>query len=282
MTIEVTILYDLFIIILFAIGSTYIYLSEMPNELVTTRYKVNRYHNKSFFGVTDGTRKLHLNGNNSFENGFDHGILLAEEIMDNINLFKKRANIKIPAWKLNDINKNLHINIRSELKGLTSAINSMYPGKVTYWDLLGFQLFTEFECFECITYAAKNKNDKVIFGHSINWPVNYDIEPICIKYQNYTSMSIPGFIGCITAHKDYFALATNFDMPKQEPNNRFLPNSLFNKNIMICANTFDEAIKIASNNKPRNSCYLTIADYKDVYSFKYELEKTLTFVKCLN
>lgn len=236
-------------------------------------YLTDRHYNNSTLDTSDpSVPTLYLNGATPFDNGFDYGIIMAEEIIHLVRRFKKIAGLKVPAWVLKDINNNLPDNIKSEIRGMYEAIDSVYFNTITYWDLLAIQLVPELDNLGCTCYATRSDNKKVILGRNMDWlpfsSAQYSIV-VCYRNHNYKSLVVPGLIGCVTAWKDKFAIAMNVVGLERELDTKLLPSTLFNKMIMIQANTYEQATKLASDKHPASPYHLTIAGALDCSSFSY-------------
>jgi len=234
-------------------------------------YNQDRRYNNSLLFTQGPVPILYLNGASAFDNGFDYGIIMADEIVELINRFKMFVNLKLPAWMLKDINNHLPNGIRDEIKGMYEAIDSIYFGEITYWDLLAIQLIPELDNMGCTCYA-KFYDGNVILGRNMDWlsfsSAQYSII-VSYRNHNYKSLVVPGLIGCVTSWNNKFALAMNVVGLERGIDTTLLPSTLFNKMIMIQANTFDEAIAIANGKHPASPYHLTIANYNDVHSFSY-------------
>ncbi len=247
----------------------------------TQYYLENRCYNASRLVVHDvQVPTLQLNGKTPFDNGFEHGILLAEEIIHLIHRFKKFVNPKIPAWVLKDVNNSLPDNIRSEIRGMYEAIDSIYMNELTYWDILMIQMIPEYGGLACTCYAAYDSEDakkKVILGRNMDWmPFSSAQYSIIIEYKNhgYKSLGMPGMIGCVTAWKPNFALAMNVVGGNHHHDTRLLPSMLFNKSIMIQANTYEHACRLASEKHPMADFHLTLACAEDASCYSYSVDDT--------
>ena len=182
-------------------------------------YLTDRYYNCSWLITNGSVPTLYLNGATPFDNGFDYGIIMAEEIIHLVRRFKKIAGLKVPAYVLKTIDNRLPDDIKSEIRGMYEAIDSVYFNKITYWDLLAIQLIPELDNLGCTCYAARSNNGKVILGRNMDWlpfsSAQYSII-VCYKNHNYKSLVVPGLIGCVTAWKDKFAIAMNVVGLEQE------------------------------------------------------------------
>lgn len=97
-------------------------------------YPTDRHYNNSTLDTSDpSVPTLYLNRATPFDNGFEYGIIMADEIIHLIRRFKKIAGLKVPAWVLKDINNNLPDSIKSEIRGMYEAIDSVYSDTITYW-----------------------------------------------------------------------------------------------------------------------------------------------------
>lgn len=236
-------------------------------------YLTDRHYNNSTLDTSSKVPTLYLNGATPFDNGFEYGIIMAEEIIHLVSRFKKIAGLKVSAWVLKDINNNLPDNIKSEIRGMYEAIDSIHFNAVTYWDLLAIQLIPELDNLGCTCYAAYNSDRQgILFGRNMDWlpfsSAQYSIV-VCYRNHNYQSLVVPGLIGCVTAWKDKFAIAMNVVGLERELDTKLLPSTLFNKMIMIQANTYDEATKLANDKHPAGPYHLTIAGFLNCSSFSY-------------
>lgn len=235
-------------------------------------YLTDRYYNSSWLDTTGDVPILYLDGGDSFSNGFDYGIIMCEEIIHLICRFKTIVNPKVPVWFLKEVDNNLPKVIRSEIKGMYEAINSVYPGKLTYWDLLTIQMVPELDNMGCTCYATYNAEADVILGRNMDWlPFSSAQYSIIVNYcsHNYRSLVVPGLVGCVTAWTPNYALAMNVVGLERELDTQLLPSMLFNKTLVIQANTFALATKMASERHPMAPYHLTIANKDDVHTMSY-------------
>ncbi len=237
------------------------------------QYKNVRRYNSSYLDNVNSQPTLHLNGKTPFDNGFEYGIIMCEEIIHLIRRFKTIVRPKVPAWALKNINNNLPATIRNEIRGMYEAIDSVYLNEVTYWDILMIQLVPELDNMACTCYAVYDENNQVIFGRNMDWlPFSSAQYSIVVNYKNhgYSSLVVPGLIGCVTAWNSQYVLAMNVVGGEQPPiSGELMPSTLFNKNIMIQASTADQANALATDLMPNSSYHLTIADKTNVKSYSY-------------
>lgn len=237
-------------------------------------YKVysDRSYGHSKLDTSGDVPTLYLNSATTFDNGFEYGTIMAEEIIHLIRRFKTITRCHIPMWLLRNIDSHLPENIKHEMRGMHVAIESTHRGDVTYWDILTIQLIPELDNMGCTCYAARDCNGKVILGRNMDWlpfsSAQYSII-VCYRKYGYKSLVVPGLIGCVTAWKDDFALAMNVVNSDYELNTERLPSTLFNKMIMMKSTTYDDATVLASQEYPSAPYHLTIAGVDDVQCFSY-------------
>ena len=236
-------------------------------------YKKGRFYNKSYL-ETGKTAHLYLNGATPFDNGYDHGVLLCDEIVHLVNKFKLIAAPTVPKRVLKHIDNKLPANIKEELRGLYTAVNDMRPNELTYNDLLMIQMIPELSNAGCTCYATL-VDDKITFGRNMDWlPLASAQYTVIVHYSGYCSMVLPGLIGCITAWRDNYVLAMNVVGGELEWNVKGLPSMIVNKMIMTKCNSGEDAREYALNELiPSCSYHLTIVDNAEASCFSYTTTK---------
>ena len=263
-------------VILFLLFKTYLSCGVCINP-----YTTERQYNNSYLNISTKIPVLFLHGLSSYDNGYEYGIIMCEEIVHLITRFKNIVRPKINARILKELNISIPLSFRDEILGMYEAINLTYPGKFTYWDILMIQLLPELDNMSCTCYATYDTDGNVILGRNMDWiPFSSAQYSIIISYGNYHSLVVPGLIGCITAWKPNFALAMNVVGGEHQFNAKKLPSMLFNKSVMTYANTIEEADIFISNNQPATAYHLTIANKKNVFSYSfYQRENQKTYIR---
>lgn len=235
-------------------------------------YKETRKYGNSMLYIDNGTPVLMLDGGNAYENGAAYGVLLGDEIIQMVNIFKKFIHREIPVWKLAQINENLPKQIYDELIGIYSSIEHYRPGAITYWDLLAMQLVPELDLVACTCYATRDDNGKIVFGRNMDWlpfsSAQYSVV-VYYKQHQYRSLVMPGMVGCLTAWNSHFTIAMNVVGGHHGEFVDRLPSTLFNKYLMIQCRTYEQAIKWATTHDPMAAFHLTIAGYESVECVSY-------------
>lgn len=235
-------------------------------------YTTRRQYRESYLDVDGDVPELVLNGKSAFDNGFEYGIIMCEEIIYLLNRFKRIVRPNVQAWVLKDINNSLPDNIRDEIRGMYEAIDSVYMNEVTYWDILMLQLIPELDSMGCTCYATKDSENNIIFGRNMDWlPFSSAQYSMIVNYKNhgYKSLAVPGLIGCVTAWNSQYALAMNVVGGDYQLDTESLPSTLLNKLVMITANSAKHAVELATDAQPAAPYHLTIASKEDVWSLAY-------------
>lgn len=235
-------------------------------------YYKNRTYGSSKLVVDESGAVLYLEADNSYDNGYEYGVILCEEIMFLIRRFKSIVKPKIPAYILMSIDNKLSKDIRDEITGMFDAIECMYPGKITYWDILTCQLIPEISRIGCTGYARYDKAGHVVFGRNLDWmPFSSAHYSIIVNYKKhgYSSLVVPGLVGCLTAWNSKYVLAMNVVGLERKLDYNLLPSTLFNKNLMIRAKTLESANNIAAECLPASPYHLTIVSRNNATCYSY-------------
>ena len=232
-------------------------------------YTRSRQYNNSYLDISQDVPILYLNGNTAFDDGYEYGVLLCDEIVALITHFKYIVNKEVPFWLLKKINRQLPNVIKDEIYGMYKAINTAKPGVLSYFDLLAVQMIPELNQVGCTCYAVK-EDGHIKFGRNMDWLSFASAQySVIVHYGNYKSLVVPGLIGCLTAWNNSYVLAMNVVGGHDDWNINGLPSMLNNKMIMIKNSNALDARIYAKKLSPCYSYHLTIADKNEVSCYSY-------------
>jgi hypothetical protein len=229
-------------------------------------YTTNRVYGSSTLTIDEGIATLCLNEDTYYENGVAQGYILCEEIIFMINRFKLIVRPRLPAWFMKNIIDGMESHIANEMRGIYDIIKEKDP-TISFDDLVLLQLAPDLGYMACTCYAVR-ENGQIVFGRNMDWiPFSSAQYSLIVRYVRggFSSLTVPGLIGCVTAWRDNYILAMNVVGSNKKYDLLGTPSTLLNRRVIHNGDTYEMAIYCATEPaKPAVAYHLTIANKKMV------------------
>jgi isopenicillin-N N-acyltransferase like protein len=239
--------------------------SVSDEELQDAGLTILKTEGKGMLLEKDGQKILILSGTH-YEMGFQHGILLKDDIQILIKEVIRQSEIIKPgflekAW--NTAEKHIPERFKEEMKGLADGSG------LTLEEVQYANIFPElFHCSGIVLYGDATENGEFMHARVLDYMTDYGLQDYAIviiarpdNYNTYINAIMTGIIGCVTGMNNQQVVIGEMGGGGEEKWNG-IPMTFLMKKALEESNTLGEAVSTFRRNKRTCEYYYLISDVK--------------------